>query len=225
MISGPLSADEEIKRTWSIFQIGPDNPISLRAISPKGVQGLRPVNKVFLATTYPNVADRQAAFEAEALRHNALGYNVYIVMNPIEPEFFMGPVRDEDIECRRLLLVDIDRAGSTSDPASDTEVQAAINLAGKVEAHLDGEGWDDPIRVMSGNGVHLYYALDVHPNDDESKTRIQTLLRTLAGKFDNDVVCIDTSVFNASRITKVPGTIARKGVESGDRPYRMARVL
>jgi hypothetical protein len=31
-------------------------------------------------------------------------------------------------------------------------------------------------------------------------------------------------VFNASRITKVVGTVARKGLESEDRPYRMARV-
>jgi hypothetical protein len=78
---------------------------------------------------------------------------------------------------------------------------------------------------MSGNGVHLYYPLDSLPNDEASKTRVQTLLQTLAGKFDNGVVRIDRSVINASRITKVPGTLARKGVESEDRPYRMARVL
>jgi hypothetical protein len=78
----------EIQRTWEIFPIGPDNPISLRALWPKGVPEppLRTViNESFSATTYPEVADRQAAFEAEALRLNAQGYNVYIVMNPIKP--------------------------------------------------------------------------------------------------------------------------------------------
>lgn len=217
----------EIQRTWEIFQIGPDNPLSLRGIWPKGVPGtaLRTVNKTFSTTVYPNVADRQATFEAEALRLNALGYNAYIVMNPIKAEFLMGPVSDDDIDCRRVLLVDIDRAGATSDPATDADVQAASDLADEVAAYLSGEGWVDPVRVMSGNGVHLYYPLDSLPNDDAAKTRVQTLLQTLAGKFDNEVVRIDRSVINASRITKVPGTIARKGVESEGRPYRMARVL
>ena len=47
----------------------------------------------------------------------------------------------------------------------------------------------------------------------------------LANKFDNEIVKIDTVVYNASRITKVVGTIARKGLESEGRPYRMARVI
>lgn len=82
-----LDPATEIQRTWEIFQIGPDNPISLRALWPKGVTGtsLPTVNKIFSATAYPAVADRRAAFEAEALRLNAEGYNVYIVMNPIRP--------------------------------------------------------------------------------------------------------------------------------------------
>jgi hypothetical protein len=60
------------------------------------------------------------------------------------------------------------------------------------------------------------------PNNDESKHLIQTTLLNLAHHFDNDKVKIDTVVFNASRITKVLGTIARKGLASEDRPYRMA---
>jgi hypothetical protein len=47
----------------------------------------------------------------------------------------------------------------------------------------------------------------------------------LADKFDNNIVKVDTSVFNASRITKVVGTIARKGIESEGRPYRKACML
>jgi len=54
---------------------------------------------------------------------------------------------------------------------------------------------------------------------------VQSLLKQLAAEFDNATVKIDTTVFNASRITKVVGTIARKGMESQGRPYRMAQVL
>ena len=171
-----------------------------------------------------SLSDRQAAFEAIALQLNADGYNVYIVMNPIKSEFVMGPVRDADIQCRSVLLVDIDRAGATNEPATESEVAAAKALGEDVVQLLRRVEWEDPIRVMSGNGVHLYYALNWYPNDDEFKTLVQALLQRLADMFDNAAVRIDTSVFNAGRITKVPGTIARKGVESEGRPYRMARV-
>jgi len=43
--------------------------------------------------------------------------------------------------------------------------------------------------------------------------------------FDNDEAKIDRVVYNASRITKIPGTIMRKGIESDGRPFRMSRVL
>ena len=70
-----------------------------------------------------------------------------------------------------------------------------------------------------------YYVLPLCANDKSSKNYVQSLLKALATQFDNSTVQIDTTVFNASRITKVVGTIARKGPESEGRPYRMARVI
>jgi hypothetical protein len=78
---------------------------------------------------------------------------------------------------------------------------------------------------MSGNGHHLYYVLPEIQNDTDSAMYVESLLKNLAALFDNGIVKIDTGVFNASRITKVVGTIARKGPESEGRPYRMAVVL
>ena len=77
---------------------------------------------------------------------------------------------------------------------------------------------------MSANGYHLYYILDDISNDLGSASLVQRFLKNLACYFDNDLVGVDTTVYNASRITKVPGSIARKGVETDDRPYRMAEV-
>ena len=62
------------------------------------------------------------------------------------------------------------------------------------------------------------------PNTTEAATAVQQVLHNLAAKFDNADVKVDTAVYNASRITKVPGTIMRKGMESAGRPYRMAVV-
>jgi len=219
------SASIEIKKMWSIFAIGPTNPISLRAIWPKRGEVKRPpVNENFTAADFPDIDDRRAAFEAEALQLNAQGYNVYIVMNPIKPDFTVGAVCDKDIEYRDLLLIDLDRAGPTDCPATDAEIAAATQLADEITAHLQGQGWSAPLRMMSGNGVHLYVPLDL-PNDATSRDQVRALLGKLAEKFDTTAVKVDTSVHNASRITKVPGTIARKGEESEGRPWRMARVF
>jgi hypothetical protein len=221
---GP-SADET-RKMWSIFAVGAKNPISLRAIWPKRAGPSEPpVNVTFTAADFPDIDDRRAAFEADALRLNQQGYNVYVVMNPIRPGFSGKAVSDRDIEFRDLLLIDLDRAGKTDCPASDDEIEAAAQLADKIAARLQAQGWDEPLRMMSGNGVHLYLVLDQLPNDDASRDKVQALLGELALEFNTDAVKVDTTVYNAGRITKVPGTVARKGEESEGRPYRMARVL
>lgn len=216
-----MTQEEEIRRMWEIFRVEADNPISLRALKPAAPA----INKVFRATQYPDLTDRQQAFEVEALRLNAEGYNVYLPLNPICSDFIMGPVGDGDIACRRLLLIDIDRAAVAREPATDSEVAAALSLADDVAKYLVDEGWDAPARVMSGNGAHLYVPLADLSNDDGTKELLRQVLQMLAADFDTPTVKIDTAVYNAGRITKVPGTFARKGQESPDRPYRMARVL
>lgn len=79
--------------------------------------------------------------------------------------------------------------------------------------------------MMSGNGYHLYYVLNELLNDEMHKKLVEGALRELAEKFNTGIVAVDTVVFNASRITKVPGTIARKGENTTERPHRMAEVL
>ena len=164
----------------------------------------------------------QKAFEAEALRLNADGYNIYIVMNPIRPDFKGGAATDQDIAYRDLVLIDIDRANTSKEPANDSEVEEARKLADAVEEHLNSKGCGNPIRTMSGNGHHLYYVLSNVQNDAEATRAIESFLQVLAAKFNNDAVKIDTTVSNASRITKVLGTVARKGIATAERPYRMA---
>jgi hypothetical protein len=77
---------------------------------------------------------------------------------------------------------------------------------------------------MSGNGYHLYYVLSDVGNDSASAELVKSVLRELAAKFNNEIVSVDTSVHNAARITKVIGTLMRKGMPSESRPYRVAEV-
>jgi putative DNA primase/helicase len=218
--------EQEIKKMWHIFPTDSTSTIGLRAIWPSGTKQSGPtIDRLFSAEQYPDIGERQAAFEKETLRLNRLGYNVYVVMNPIRADFDGKAANDASIQQRWVLLLDVDRAGPTKQPANDAEVDAGGLLADQLEGWLAERGWGKSHRVMSGNGHHLYYLLADLPNDEHSKNLVQTLLRCLAVRFDNETVKIDKSVSNASRITKVPGTIARKGLESEGRPYRMATVL
>lgn len=219
---------DEIKKMWRIFPCANDCILEMRALLPKDENSQLPksIFRHFRAVNFPNTDALREAFEQEALRLNSNGYNVYIVMNPITPDFpCNAAARDDDIEYRDLLLVDIDRASKTQCPASDAELNAAKQVADDVSEYLSGRGWGDPMQVMSGNGYHLYYNLRAVPNTPEAKSFCESVLKSLAAKFNTPEAKIDVSVFNASRITKVPGTVMRKGDESAERPHRMAVVL
>ena len=220
------SAQLEIKKMWRIFYADNDSVFELRALWPKGVPNKKPpVVQHYKVSSYSSLDACKEAFEKDALSLNAKGYNVYTLLNPLNPAFSgAGGAQNTDILYRDLLLVDIDRAGETSEPATAAEVEAAKALAIQIRLFMEARGWPAPFVVMSGNGYHLYYVLEGVGNDSTSADLVRSVLNELASKFDNATVSVDTSVHNASRITKVPGTMMRKGKESELRPYRMAEV-
>lgn len=212
---------KEIKKIWRIKAVSSSSILELRAIKPSS----KPIVQLFKGKDFISSDALKLAFEKEALRLNAAGYNIYYVMNPINQNFEDGSAGDKDIAYRDLLLIDIDKVGHKGQPSTDAELENARLLSEQITDFLKSEGWDEPIRMMSGNGYHLYYVLNELPNDEVHKKLVEGALRELAEKFNNSIVAVDTVVFNASRITKVPGTIARKGENTTGRPHRMAEVL
>jgi hypothetical protein len=220
-----IDQSTEIKKMWDIFRVDPDIVLELRALWPSGLEGGKsPRIEHLRATDYSSIDACQRAFETRALQLNGLGYNVYTVMNPIKPGFTGGAVKDDDILCRRLLLVDIDRSGTKKVPANQAELDAALVLAKSIKSYAASLDFPKPTMVMSGNGYHLYYPLPDLKNDAETTEVVQKALNDLAGSFNTGSMSVDTTVYNASRITKVPGTVMRKGVASDERPYRIAVV-
>lgn len=213
--------EETIKQVWNYLLSEDDPVIELRGLHPlsKTTQ-LRHLRR----SDHPDPAAYKAVVEQKALELNDQGYNVYTTLNSIKPDFCGNAAKDQDVQSRRLLLIDIDRSGDTKQPASEGEVEHAKSLAQEVSTYLGTLGWPDPTRMMSGNGVHLYYRLADLENNASSKALIKRTLINLAGRFNMLESNIDTTVFNASRITKVSGTVSRKGVNSDDRPYRMTEV-
>ena len=222
-----LNLSSEIRHHWRVHELPEGAPISLRALKPQGSQlDLFPKNVTFHPTSYDSADALRLAFEERAIALNEAGYNVYTVMNQIRSDFHgHEAVKDADITDRTTLLVDIDRVGDTSFPASDAEIDAAFDLGRDIARSLRAEGFPDPLWVQSGNGCHLYYRLGPIPASDMVKQAVEQFLKALAVRFNNSVVGVDTSVFNASRITKVIGTVARKGIASEGRPYRIARLV
>ena len=127
---------------------------------------------------------------------------------------------DKDVTALRYLLIDVDAVrapGHAKDSATDGEREAAGGVADAVKLLLHECGYAPPLEVDSGNGRHLYYRL--------KSARYADILRLLAHRLDTPEAKIDTGVYNPSRIMKIPGTWARKGVSTATRPHRQCRVL
>ena len=211
-----------IKQIWGYLLSEDDPVIELRGLHPlsKTTQ-LRHLRR----SDHPDPTAYKAVVEQQALELNDQGYNVYTTINPIRSDFVGKAACDQDIQCRRLLLIDIDRSKPTRQPASENEIKLAKKLAEEVIAFLEHYNPTQPIRLMSGNGVHLYYGLDHVENSVEVSSHIKTILVQLAHRFNNTEAKIDTVVYNPARITKVPGTVMRKGEETAERPFRIAELF
>lgn len=127
---------------------------------------------------------------------------------------------DKDIIHRDFILIDIDPKRPAGVNATDKEKQGAIELGRKIYSFLvDQNGFEKPIVADSGNGVHLYFRVDI-PNGDEEKNLCKNFLNELGILFSNEVADVDCSVFNAARISKIIGTVSNKGTSTEERPMR-----
>lgn len=155
---------------------------------------------------------------------------VYFTLNPLSLEPHCDrAAKVADVVRRRWLLVDIDRVKDKDDPhkddsATDEEKAAAVRVADAVRDALTERGWPLPVEVDSGNGRHLLYRIDL-PADEDSRVLLRSVLHRLGDEFDTAEAKVDRSVHNASRVSKLPGTWARKGVRTPVRPWRLARIV
>lgn len=161
--------------------------------------------------------------------------NIYFVLNEIKPECIARDQKDKiianpknttsdnDIASREWILIDIDSKRSAGVSASDEEKEHSRLIGLKVYEYLRKTGFSTPISADSGNGYHLLYRIAMK-NTEDNKQLIKNFLNALSLLFSNEHAEIDTAVFNASRITKLYGTTARKGISTKDRPHRQSKI-
>lgn len=162
---------------------------------------------------------------------------IYLVLNKINPALYarspdqlsqprqsIATTSDADIQARRWLPVDFDAIRPAEISSSEEEHQAALQRAREVREALRVMGWPEPIYADSGNGAHLVYPIEL-PNNEKATETVELVLKALDSLFSDNNVKIDSKNYNASRIWKAYGTMARKGANVPDRPWRRSQIL
>ncbi|NQV29117.1 MAG: hypothetical protein HQ518_32595 [Rhodopirellula sp.] len=226
---------QEILRTLNIFHT-PGSVVEIRIL---GIPGRgRPHQAAGYFVDIPKAAMLIAGFDA-----GRTPGGIYFNLNPIisglrarSPdritEHLEDTTSDRNIVRRQWLLIDIDPDRPKGIPSSDEELEAARIVGQDVRDWLRSEfRFVEPLEAMSGNGWHVVFPIDL-PNDEETTRTVKGVLQAVAAKFGGDDtpaglprVTVDTSVFNASRITKLYGTVARKGHGIEGRPLRRSELV
>lgn len=161
---------------------------------------------------------------------------IYFVLNKIDNACFgrqqSGKIvkspkittNDNDIVKRCFVFVDFDPVRKSGTNSSNEEFEYAHKKAQEVFVFLRGRGFSEPIICKSGNGLHLVYKVDM-PNDAETTETLKRFYEYLASVYTDDKVDIDTKVFNLARLCKLYGTMAKKGANLEDRPWRMSEII
>jgi hypothetical protein len=208
---------------------------AVRLLHPGRVVELRVLNVDGRGATASGYFDQPLKLAEAALRYGGRAEGVYITLNPLPPdllgrsnntlrEWAKTTTSDNEVRRRAYLPIDLDPTRPSGISSSEAEHQAALGQARKVRAWLAERRWYSPLFADSGNGAHLLYAIDL-PNDAESADLLKRCLAALAGRFDTPQVTLDRSVYNAARIWKLYGSVARKGAHLPERPHRLARLI
>ena len=160
--------------------------------------------------------------------------NLYFTPNPVNPALMARASNriadkaettsaDVDVIRRRSLFIDIDPDRPSGISSTEDERQAARLVLDEVVSFLDNKDWPQPIVAMSGNGWYLLYPISL-PNDPSSLELVQGVLVSLATRFNNEAVHIDTTVCNAARLAGLIGSMKVKGDFLTDRPHRRSQL-
>jgi len=142
------------------------------------------------------------------------------VINPTELVRSYSTAADEHIACREWLMLDFDPPRPKDTNSTDAEKAAAWRQADECRNELTAMGWPVPSVIDSGNGFHLRYQINL-PNDAASHELVRSVLHSLAERYS----MLDVTNHNAARVAKLPGTWARKGEHTEERPHRVSTLL
>ncbi len=161
---------------------------------------------------------------------------IYVVLNRIDPALFARKANridcaksgagtgDQNVIKRRWLPIDIDPERPSEISSSNEEHELALKKASRIADWLAEMGFPEPIKADSGNGAHLLYRIDLD-NTAENTYLLKKCIAAIALFHTNEESKVDTTVYNASRIWKLYGTVSRKGDSIPARPHRRSKII
>ncbi len=199
----------------------------------RGPKTKRKGPREFFGTVSGYFTDRRAFIAALRGISGEDAEALYMTLNPVKSALLARAAnrlqdaarestQDSDILWRTTLLIDLDPERPAGISATDAERVAALELRDSIRVYLqEEEGWPDALATtMSGNGGGLLYRIHL-PNDQEAMRLIEGVLKVLAAAFNTNAVTVDVSNSNAARLTKIIGTVAAKGDNLPERPWRL----
>lgn len=213
--------EKTVKLWWDLFKS--ESPLTEIRILGQG-------------KTFSGYFTDEATMMEELKKNDYNGFGIYATINKVKDSCYgrsqhdtiiqkpKSTTNDNDIESRSWILLDFDPERPSDTNATDEEIKWAEGKMTRVYRFLRDEGFNEPIVAFSGNGYHLYYSV-MRSNDAENTATVKAFLNALDMLFSDEHVKIDTSVFNASRIAKVIGTMSSKGANTATRPQRMSRFI
>ena len=176
-------------------------------------------------TDYEKAARDIAPFDGKAA--------ICATLNPCDPKLMRRAhnklafkvkttASDKDIISILWFPFDVDPVRPADTPSSDAELSSALECRDRIIREVFEPHGVPVIPAMSGNGGHGLIPLIGYPNNAETQAKIKRLLDWLSETFTDDTVSVDCTVGNPSRIWKVYGTLAVKGDNTSEAPYRRA---
>lgn len=215
---------EQIYKWWKIFQNNGDELCEIRCMDAGG--------KTY-SGYYRNVERLIADIEPLSNRDNL---QIYFVLNSINKDCYDRPQRermiekpknttsDNDIVGRRFILLDFDPVRPAGIGSTKEQLDDAHKVARAAYDYLLDQGFNEPIVCRSGNGWHVIVSVSL-ANTPENTKLVERFLKSMAMMFQTEKADIDLKVFNASRICKLYGTYAKKGSNTEEHPWRLAKIV
>ena len=152
-------------------------------------------------------------------------YNIYVGINEREKD---GTTK-QDVISLQTIVIDIDaiRQDPKDNPANEEELKKAELICDNIIKAIEGVGQPRPVKLHSGNGFQLWFAIHKIPIDEfnrqDIEDKVQMFQDRIIEKFDvgNSI----DKIGDLPRIIKVWGTFNIKGKESEGRNWRVAKVI
>ena len=214
--------ESEVYRFWDIFKQN-NQLVEIRLIASDGRTGSGYFSdpKTMIDAVSPYVEDYSVYFTINSLQNDCSG-------KPQRDKIMLrarNTTNDGEIIGRDWVLLDLDSRRVSGVNATEEQLGFAKKKANEVYKFLRDNGFNEPVVICSGSGVHLYLRCALK-NSEENNALIKRFTQAMSMLFSDDNVDIDEKVFNCGRISRVPGYYNRKGNKvDKERPQRLCEFV